>query len=116
MQCKSEQILNLWCIFVLYVIILQRLRLRTEGGEAVQVWEYLQQQLITMRQRKGWSMHELAYRSHVPQSTIWRLEHGKIRLPNVVVVRDLARAFGCDIDHLIGTHNPDVEKQPAVVA
>jgi transcriptional regulator with XRE-family HTH domain len=80
------------------------------------VMTYLQRRVSELRERRGWSQHELSYRAGVPQPTIWRLEHGKIQNVSVVVVRRLAKAFGVGVDYLVGTDEPDVEIEPAAVA
>jgi transcriptional regulator with XRE-family HTH domain len=77
------------------------------------VLELLGQRLLALRTRKGWSRYELARRSGVSHPTIWRLENGKKKQVDVVVIRRLAKCLGVGVDYLIGTDEPDVEREPA---
>lgn len=76
--------------------------------------EHLQQRLRELRARRGWSQQDLATKAGVHQPTIWKLEHGRLKHPSVIVVRRLAQAFGVDVDFLVATHDPDVQYEPAL--
>jgi transcriptional regulator with XRE-family HTH domain len=80
------------------------------------VMELLRLRVREGRLRKRWSQNELSFRSGVPQPTIWRLENGRSKKIDVVLVRRLARALDVDVDYLVGTREPDVERLPAGVA
>jgi transcriptional regulator with XRE-family HTH domain len=47
-----------------------------------------------LREAKGWSQSELSRQSGVPQTTISRLEAGKIGVVNLAHLEKLANAFG----------------------
>jgi transcriptional regulator with XRE-family HTH domain len=58
-----------------------------------------------LRESKGWSQSELARQSGVPQTTISRLEAGKIGVVNLAHLEKLADAFGVNAAVLI-EHTP----------
>jgi transcriptional regulator with XRE-family HTH domain len=69
------------------------------------------------RAHHGWSQHELARQSGVPQALISRLEAGRRTSVTTEVAKRLALALGTSIDYLVGTWD-DVatlppEAQPA---
>jgi transcriptional regulator with XRE-family HTH domain len=81
----------------------------------MQLIDVLRQRVRECRERKGWSQNELAKRAMVPQATLWRLESGYSKRIDVIQVRNLARALGVGIDHLVGTHEADVELVAAAI-
>lgn len=82
--------------------------------------EYLAKQLLRLRARyengKGISQYELANRTGVPQSVIWRLEHARQKHANVAHLRRLAQFFGVSVDSLVATFDPEIERESAGVA
>lgn len=58
--------------------------------------------LKTARRQRGWSQGELAKRSGISQSTLWRIENGLIAEPKIGIMLRLAEALGLDIHQLIG--------------
>ena len=57
--------------------------------------------LRAARRRRGWSQTELARRSKISQSTIWRIENGVIPQPKMDVVIALAKALEVDLAELV---------------
>ena len=55
------------------------------------------------RAHHGWSQHELARQSGVPQALISRLEAGRRASVTTEVAKRLALALGTSIDYLVGT-------------
>ena len=76
------------------------------------------ERLKRIREKRGWTLRELAERSGVPYETIYRCERGTHQEPRVSVAADLARALGVSLDGLAGLydHNDlddtDVAPQP----
>ena len=65
-----------------------------------QVEDTARRRLRTLRQARGWTLDDLAARSHVSASTISRIETGQRRLAlDQLVV--LARALGVSVDDLL---------------
>ncbi len=62
--------------------------------------ETAQRRLRTLRQARGWTLDDLAARSHVGASTISRIETGQRRLALDQLVT-LARALGVTVDDLL---------------
>lgn len=62
--------------------------------------------LRSLRQSLGWSLDELAARSHLSASTISRIETGK-RTISIDVLLALARALQADISSLLDVHRDD---------
>jgi transcriptional regulator with XRE-family HTH domain len=75
----------------------------------------LGQRIKAQREKKGWSQHELARQSGIPQATISRLESGDIKDIQTALARRLARALGVGIDHLVGTFEDDEDAACAAV-
>lgn len=69
-----------------------------DDGE--QVEETARRRLRTLRQARGWTLDDLAARSHVGASTISRLETGQRRLALDQLVT-LAQALGVTVDDLL---------------
>jgi len=69
------------------------------------------QRLRSLRRARGWSLDELARRSHVGASTISRIETGgrRLALDQLVV---LSRALGVSVDDLLAEHDDDVVIRP----
>ena len=67
------------------------------------------------RRQRGWSQGELAKRSGVSQSTIWRIENGLIAEPKIGVVLKFAEALGLDIHQLIAQPSPGSFEEPSQV-
>lgn len=59
-----------------------------------------------LRRSLGWSLDEVAERSHLSASTISRIETGK-RTISIDVLVALARALQVDLDTLLGAHPDD---------
>ena len=49
------------------------------------------------RERRGYSLRELAELSGVTQDNIWKIEHGKTRRPHGRTLRKLAEALGVEV-------------------
>jgi transcriptional regulator with XRE-family HTH domain len=79
----------------------------------MEVMRLLGQRIAALRERRHWSQNELAAQAQVPQVTVWRLENFKLKNVSVRVVRSIALALDVDVDYLVGTREPDVEKKPA---
>ena len=62
--------------------------------------------LRSLRRASGWSLDELAARSHLSASTISRIETGK-RTIGIDVLVALARALHVDLDSLLDVHRDD---------
>jgi transcriptional regulator with XRE-family HTH domain len=67
----------------------------------------LGERLREVRERRGWSQHELARRSGVRQALISALETGKQTDTAASVLRRLARTLGVSMDYLVGTFDPN---------
>lgn|GEM_PF-1819919 len=61
--------------------------------------------LAQVRERRGFSVLDLAERSGVPHQTIYRIESGQTRAPNIYVCARLARALHASLDFLAGTYD-----------
>lgn len=72
----------------------------TAVDDGEQVEETARRRLRTLRQARGWTLDDLAARSHVGASTISRLETGQRRLALDQLVT-LARALGVTVDDLL---------------
>jgi transcriptional regulator with XRE-family HTH domain len=68
--------------------------------ESAQLEQAARRRLRTLRQARGWTLDDLAARSHVGASTISRIETGQRRLALDQLVT-LARALGVTIDDLL---------------
>lgn len=64
--------------------------------------DLVRSRLRSLRRAAGWSLDELAARSHVGASTISRIETGK-RTVGLDVLVPLARALQADLDELLAT-------------
>jgi len=67
------------------------------------------------REKKGWSQHELARQSGIPQATISRLESGYMKDIQTMLARRLAWALGVGPDYLAGTFEDDEDAELAEV-
>ena len=76
----------------------------TSGGDALE--ETARRRLRTLRQARGWTLDDLAERSHVGASTISRIETGQRRLAVDQLVT-LARALGITVDDLLADDDAD---------
>lgn len=74
------------------------------GGDALQ--ETARRRLRTLRQSRGWTLHDLAERAHIGASTISRIETGQRRLAVDQLVT-LARALGITVDDLFAEDDGD---------
>ncbi|WP_241248920.1 XRE family transcriptional regulator [Rhodococcus sp. X156] len=70
------------------------------------VEELVRARLRTLRRSLGWSLDELAQRSHLSPSTISRIETGK-RGISIDVLIALATALQIDLDSLLDVHGND---------
>jgi transcriptional regulator with XRE-family HTH domain len=73
------------------------------------------QRIKMQREKKGWSQHELARQSGIPQATISRLESGDMKDIQTMLARRLARALGVGLDYLAGTFEDDEDAELAKV-
>ncbi|WP_175511474.1 helix-turn-helix domain-containing protein [Alicyclobacillus macrosporangiidus] len=53
-----------------------------------------------VRQQRGITTYELAKRSGLAQSFVWKLDHGKIKSPSINTLTKLAKALDCSVDDL----------------
>ena len=72
----------------------------------------LGEKLKDLRERRGWSQHELARQAHVRQALISALETGKQVDTTGSVLRRLARTLGVTMDYLGGMYNGTVDPSP----
>ena len=70
------------------------------------VEDVARRRLRSLRQARGWTLDELARRSHIGASTISRIETGHRRLA-IDNLADLARALETTVDELLGDDNDD---------
>lgn len=70
------------------------------------VEDLVRTRLRGIRRALGWSLDEVAERSHLSASTISRIETGK-RTISIDVLVALARALQVDLDTLLGSHPDD---------
>ena len=63
------------------------------------------EQLQKERERRSWSIRELARRAGVSPGTVLKVERG--RDPSVSIAKSLANALSVSIDYLAGTFEPD---------
>ena len=72
------------------------------------------ERLKRIREKRGWTLRELAERSGVPYETIYRCEHGTHQEPRVSVAAHLARALGVSLDVLAGVYDQnDIDEDAA---
>ena len=57
------------------------------------------EKLKTAREAKGYSLDELAEKTGINTSTIYRIEHGKSK-PHGITLRALAKALGVKMEEL----------------
>ena len=77
--------------------------------------------LAKLRESRGWSQQELAERSGVPYTAIYKVERGVHKEPRVSVAAKLARTLGVPLDVLANTYgevirDDDSERLAAAVA
>jgi transcriptional regulator with XRE-family HTH domain len=63
------------------------------------------------RERKGLSVQELADRAHTTYQSIWRIERGAQLDPSIALMRNIARALGVGVDHLIAMFGKDDDSE-----
>jgi transcriptional regulator with XRE-family HTH domain len=79
--------------------------------EGAQLEDTARRRLRSLRQARGWTLDDLAARSHVGASTISRIETGQRRLALDQLVT-LARALGVTVDDLLADDAADVVIRP----
>lgn len=79
--------------------------------DSLQLQETARRRLRTLRQARGWTLGDLAAKSHLGASTISRIETGQRRLAldNLVT---LARALDVTVDDLLAEDDADVVIRP----
>ncbi len=80
-----------------------------------EVMVVLGERIRDLRTKKGWNQYRLSRVAGVPIVTIQRLERVEQKGVDVKAVRLIAKALGVGVDYLVGTNEPDVELQPAVM-
>jgi transcriptional regulator with XRE-family HTH domain len=60
------------------------------------------ERVVTLRHTKGWTRAELARRTQLNQTHLWKIEQGQRPRVEAETVRRLALAFGCTSDYLLG--------------
>ena len=58
-----------------------------------------------LRERHHLSQQELAERADVPYQTIWRIERGIMKAPNIYLAARIAKALGASLDFLAGIYD-----------
>jgi len=58
--------------------------------------------LRSFRERRNWSLTQLAERASVDHSTIWKIENGKTPNPGAETLRKLSGALGVDLSEITG--------------
>lgn len=73
---------------------------------AARIQDVARRRLRSLRQARGWTLEELARRSHIGASTISRIEtgHRRLAIDNLV---DLAKALETTIDDILGDADDD---------
>jgi len=71
------------------------------SGEEAEIGR-LAERISRLRQARGWSRAELARRSGLDQSTVWRLEARSRNNPEATTLRALARALDTTMEDLLG--------------
>ena len=69
----------------------------------------LQEQIIKLRKKNGWSQEELADKLYVTRQAVSKWESGN-SLPDVEKIVHMSKLFGVTTDYLLGQSE---EKQPA---
>lgn len=54
-----------------------------------------------LRERKGWSQHELAVRARTSRETVNRIENAKVTRIDVKILERIAIALGVDVGYLV---------------
>ena len=81
--------------------------MRQEGaGRETRVEDVARRRLRSLRLARGWTLDDLAGRSHIGASTISRIETGRRRLA-VDQLADLARALDATVDEILGDGHDD---------
>jgi len=70
-----------------------------------EIMETFGARLKRIREKRGWTLRELAERSGVPYETIYRCERGTHQEPRVSIAAHLARALGVSLDVLAGVYD-----------
>ncbi len=71
------------------------------------------ERLKRIREKRGWTLRELAEHSGVPYETIYRCERGTHQEPRVSVAAQLARALGVSLDVLAGLYDQNEDEDTA---
>lgn len=69
--------------------------------------EYFGRRLATIRARDGVTIQQLAASANVSRQTIWKLETGRLRNPDLRTAARLARALRVSLDYLAGTYSAE---------
>ena len=70
------------------------------------------ERLRRLRDKRGFSVRQLARLAAVPHETISRLENHQQRHPSLPVAMRLAKALGVTLDYLAGMYEDEDEKEP----
>ena len=62
-------------------------------------------------ENEGLSVQELADRAHTTYQSIWRIERGAQLDPSIALMRNIARALGVGVDHLIAMFGKDDDSE-----
>jgi transcriptional regulator with XRE-family HTH domain len=74
------------------------------------------ERVAALRQQKGWTRAELARRTGLNQTHLWKIEEGHRPRVEAETVRRLARALEVTTDYLLGMDIEDSEQEPALVS
>lgn len=53
-----------------------------------------------VRQQQGMTLYELAKRSGLAQSVVWKIDRGMIKRPSIQTLSKIAKALGCEVTDL----------------
>ena len=76
----------------------------------------LGQRIQRLREKRRMSVQELADRADTTYQTIWRIERGDQLDPSVALTRNIARALGVGVDHLIDMFGEEPAPAPKPAA
>lgn len=63
------------------------------------------QRVMAMRERRGLTQQELAQQAGTSYQTIWRIERGLLKAPNVFLAARIAKALSASLDYLAGIYD-----------
>lgn len=61
----------------------------------------LGQVIRSFREKKDWTLEDLARAADIPVSTVTKIEHGDIKNPSIEKIAKIAKALDVSVDELI---------------